>query len=124
MKSLDLLKLRDKITVIGIAKKLEEIYFPGDSVPIYLDKKSYSLKLIQQLRNEAHRFGINFHRDKRSSVMTRSILDEIKGIGPATKEILLKKYASVEEIRKAPGEELAKLVGAKKAELLTAFFSD
>jgi len=124
MKSLDLLRLRDKITVIGIAKKLEEIYFPGDSVPIYLDKKSYSLKLIQQLRNEAHRFGINFHRDKRSSVMTRSILDEIKGIGPATKEILLKKYASVDEIRKAPGEELAKLVGAKKAELLTDFFSD
>jgi excinuclease ABC subunit C len=124
MKSIDQLKLRDKITVIGIAKKLEEIYFPGDSVPIYLDKKSYSLKLIQQLRNEAHRFGINFHRDKRSSVMTRSILDEIKGIGPTTKETLLKKYASVDEIRKAPVEELAKLVGAKKAELLTAFFID
>jgi excinuclease ABC subunit C len=124
MKSIDLLNLREKITVIGIAKKLEEIYFPGDSVPIYLDKKSYSLKLIQQLRNEAHRFGINFHRDKRSSVMTRSILDEIKGIGPSTKEILLKKYASVEDIRKAPKEELTKLVGTKKAGLLAAFFSD
>ncbi len=124
MKSIDLLKLRDKVTVIGIAKKLEEIYFPGDSVPIYLDKKSYSLKLIQQLRNEAHRFGINFHRDKRSAGMTRSILDEIKGIGPSTKEILLKNYASVDDIRKASGEELAKLIGVKKAELLTVFFSD
>ena len=78
--------------MIGIAKKLEEIYFPGDSVPIYLDKNSYSLKLIQQMRNEAHRFGINFHRDKRSSGMTKSELDEIKGIGPKTKEILLKDF--------------------------------
>ena len=124
MKSIDLLNLRERITVIGIAKKLEEIYFPGDSVPIYLDKKSYSLKLIQQLRDEAHRFGINFHRDKRSSEMTRSVLDQIKGIGPVTKEILLKKFTSVEEIRNAPREELTKLVGAKKADILTGFFSD
>jgi excinuclease ABC subunit C len=123
MKSIDDLKLRDKITVIGIAKRLEEIYFPGDSVPIYLDKKSYSLKLIQQIRNEAHRFGINFHRDKRSSGMTKSILDQIKGIGPSTKEILLKNFESVDEIRKASQESLKKLVGVKKAELLIAFFS-
>ena len=124
MKSIDDLKLREKITVIGIAKKLEEIYFPGDSVPIYLDKKSYSLKLIQQIRNEAHRFGINFHRDKRSSEMTKSILDQIKGIGPSTKEILLKKFESVKEIRTSIKESLKKLVGVKKAELLIAFFSD
>jgi excinuclease ABC subunit C len=124
MKSIDDLKLRDKITVIGIAKRLEEIYFPGDSVPIYLDKKSYSLKLIQQIRNEAHRFGINFHRDKRSSGMTKSILDQIKGIGPSTKEILLKNFESVDEIRKASQESLKKLVGVKKAELLIAFFSE
>ena len=82
------LGLREKITVIGIAKKLEEIYFPGDSVPIYLDKNSISLKIIQQLRNEAHRFGINFHREKRSSDMIKSDLDRIKGIGPKTKETI------------------------------------
>ena len=92
MKSIDKFGLREKMTVIGIAKKLEEIYFPGDSVPIYLDKNSISLKIIQQLRNEAHRFGINFHRDKRSSEMIKSDLDQIKGIGPKTKEILLKTF--------------------------------
>lgn len=124
MKSIDAVGLREKITVIGIAKKLEEIYFPGDTVPIYLDKKSYSLKLIQQLRDEAHRFGINFHRDKRSSEMTKSILDQIKGVGPATKEILLRNYNSVDDIRKASADELKKLIGVKKAALLTAFFSD
>ncbi len=118
MKSIDSLGLRDKITVIGIAKKLEEIYFPGDSVPIYLDKNSYSLKLIQQLRNEAHRFGINFHRDKRSADMIKSELDEIKGIGPKTKAVLLKTYSSVEEIRELPSEELEKLIGASKTEIV------
>ncbi|MGB8489936.1 MAG: excinuclease ABC subunit UvrC [Bacteroidales bacterium] len=118
MKSIDMLNLRDKLTVIGIAKKLEEIYFPGDSVPIYLDKNSYTLKLIQNLRNEAHRFGINFHRNKRSSAMTKSELDKIKGIGPRTKEILLKNFSSVEEIRKVPENDLRNLVGASKASIL------
>jgi excinuclease ABC subunit C len=99
LKSLDSLGLRNKIAIIGIAKKLEEIYFPGDSVPIYLDKNSISLKIIQNLRNEAHRFGINFHRDKRSSEMTKSELDTIRGIGPKTKEILLKHFGSVDKIR-------------------------
>jgi excinuclease ABC subunit C len=124
MASIDKLGIRNKITVIGIAKKLEEIYFPGDSVPIYLDKNSYSLKLIQQLRNEAHRFGINFHRGKRSSEMTRSILDEVKGIGPRTKEILLKHFESVDDIRNCGEEELIKLVGAAKAGILTRFFRE
>ncbi len=101
MKSITMLGLREKITVIGIAKKLEEIYFPGDSVPIYLDKNSVSLKIIQQLRNEAHRFGINFHREKRSTDMLRSGLDEIKGIGPKTKEILLNHFGSVDRIKSA-----------------------
>ena len=90
VRSLKNLHLDDKITIIGIAEKLEEIYFPGDNVPLYLDKNSVSLKIIQQLRNEAHRFGINFHRDKRSSEMLRSTLDDIKGIGNKSKEILLK----------------------------------
>lgn len=124
MKSIDKLGLRGKITIIGIAKKLEEIYFPGDSVPIYLDKKSYSLKIIQQLRDEAHRFGINFHRDKRSSEMTKSILDEIQGIGPVTKELLLKNFRSIDDIRNAGKEELEKLIGAKKSAILTSFFAD
>jgi excinuclease ABC subunit C len=122
MKSIDKLGLRNKITLIGIAKKLEEIYFPGDSIPIYLDKNSISLKIIQHLRNEAHRFGINFHRDKRSSDMIKSDLDQIKGIGPKTKEILLKHFESVEKIKDAPQEELQKLVGATKTAVLTEYF--
>jgi excinuclease ABC subunit C len=122
MKSIDKLELRETVTVIGIAKKLEEIYFPGDSVPIYLDKNSYSLKLIQQMRNEAHRFGINFHRNKRSSGMTSSELDKIKGIGPKTKEVLLKNIDSFEKIRSIPVSELEKLVGKSKASILVKFF--
>ncbi|MBG0860907.1 MAG: excinuclease ABC subunit UvrC [Bacteroidales bacterium] len=121
VKSLRELNLEDKITVIGIAKRLEEIYFPGDSVPIYLDKNSVSLKIIQQLRNEAHRFGINFHRDKRSSEMTKSDLDKIQGIGEKTKEILLTKIGSVEKIRMTSFEDLKNLVGKKKASILTGF---
>ena len=118
IKSLENLGLKEKISVIGIAKKLEEIYFPGDSIPIYLDKNSVSLKIIQQLRNEAHRFGINFHRDKRSSEMTKSDLDKIKGIGIKTKEILLKEIGSVEKIKQTSFEVLKKLVGTKKATIL------
>ena len=122
MKSISKLNLREKVTVIGIAKKLEEIYFPGDSVPIYLDKNSISLKIIQNLRNEAHRFGINFHRNKRSSDMVRSDLDQIKGIGPKTKEILLKHFDSVEKIKVASAEELKNLLGAAKSSVITDYF--
>ena len=122
MKSIDKLGLREKVTVIGIAKKLEEIYFPGDSVPIYLDKNSISLKIIQNLRNEAHRFGINFHRDKRSSEMIKSDLDQIKGIGPKTKEILLKHFESVDKIKNASSEELENLVGSAKTSILSGYF--
>jgi excinuclease ABC subunit C len=121
MESLNELNLGDKITVIGIAKKLEEIYFPGDSVPLYLDKNSISLKIIQQLRNEAHRFGINFHRDKRSSQMTDSDLDHIKGIGSKTKQILLKEIGSLEKIKNRSYEELKNLIGTKKATILLEF---
>jgi len=118
IKSLEELNLDKRISIIGIAKKLEEIYFPGDSVPIYLDKNSVSLKIIQQLRNEAHRFGINFHRLKRSSEMIKSDLDTIKGIGNRTKEILFKEIGSVEKIRLTQFETLKKLVGNRKAEIL------
>ncbi len=119
--SLDRLNLREKVAVVGIAKKLEEIYFPGDSVPLYLDKNSVSLKIIQQLRNEAHRFGIKFHRDKRSSEMTKSDLEDIKGIGEKTREILLKEIGSLDKIKKLPAETLEKLIGKKKTSLLLQF---
>jgi excinuclease ABC subunit C len=122
LKSLDRLGIREKMTIIGIAKKLEEIYFPGDSVPIYLDKNSISLKIIQQLRNEAHRFGINFHRDKRSADMIKSDLDQIKGIGPKTKTELLKHFGSVDKIREASESELAKVIGQSKTAILSVYF--
>ena len=122
MKSLKKLNIHERITVIGIAKKLEEIFFPGDSVPLYLDKNSVSLKIIQQLRNEAHRFGINFHRDKRSSEVTKTELDRIKGIGEKTRELLMKEIGSMEKIRQTPHNELEKLIGQKKASILTEFF--
>ncbi len=124
MKSIDKLGLKEKLTVIGIAKKLEEIYFPGDSVPIYLDKNSISLKIIQQLRNEAHRFGINFHRNKRSAEMTKSDLDQIKGIGPKTKEVLLKHFGAVDNIRNASQSDLKKIVGSAKAAILSGYFKN
>lgn len=124
VRSLKNLHLDDKITIIGIAEKLEEIYFPGDNVPLYLDKNSVSLKIIQQLRNEAHRFGINFHRDKRSSEMLRSTLDDIKGIGNKSKEILLKNIGSVDKIRKARFEELKNLIGSHKAGIIVDFYKN
>jgi excinuclease ABC subunit C len=124
MKSISKLGLREKLTVIGIAKKLEEIYFPGDNVPIYLDKNSISLKIIQQLRDEAHRFGISFHRDKRSADMLRSGLDEIKGIGPKTKEILLTHFGSVEDIKKSTLDELENVVGKSKAAIVSEYFKN
>ncbi len=124
MKSITRLGLREKVTVIGIAKKLEEIYFPGDSVPIYLDKNSISLKIIQQLRNEAHRFGINFHRGKRSSGMIKSELDQIKGIGPKTKEVLLTHFGSVDKIKIASKDELVKVVGLAKTTVLSEYFKN
>jgi len=124
MKSLERLDLIKKIAIIGIAKKLEEIYFPGDNIPLYLDKNSISLKIIQQLRNEAHRFGINFHRDKRSSELKKTELDKIKGIGEKTREVLMKKIGSVEKIRKTPFEELKKLIGSKKASILSKFLTE
>jgi len=112
------LDLYGKISIIGIAKRLEEIYYPEDSIPLYLDKNSESLKLIQQLRDEAHRFGISFHRNKRSKQQVASELDSIKGIGQIIKEILLQKYKSVKRIKEAPELELAELIGGKKAKLI------
>ncbi len=112
------LNIYGQIAIVGIAKRLEEIYFPEDSVPLYLDKNSESLKLIQQLRDEAHRFGITFHRKKRSKQQIVSELDTVKGIGETLKTKLLKHYKSVKKIKEAPLEELENLIGKKKANIL------
>ena len=115
VKSLDKLNLRGKIAIIGIAKRLEEIYFPEDSVPLYLDKRSESLKLIQQLRDEAHRFGINHHRKKRGKDSLGTSLDKIDGIGSKTVEMLITHFGSVKKVMEAKNEELIKLIGKSKA---------
>ncbi len=115
LKSLDVLGLRGKIAIIGIAKRLEEIYFPKDPIPLYLDKKSESLKIIQQLRNEAHRFGITFHRQKRSKGALTSELEEINGIGKKTMQDLLKHFKSVKRIKEASLEKLTEIIGFSKA---------
>jgi len=122
LSSLDRLKLRGQIAIIGIAKKLEEIYFPGDAVPLYIDKSSESLKLIQNLRNEAHRFGITFHRLKRSGSMTSSSLEEIPGIGANSIEKLFTRFKSMEKIKKASQEELAAEVGLSRARKIKEHF--
>jgi len=118
LKSLDILGLRGKIAIIGIAKRLEELYFPEDPIPLYLDKKSETLKVIQQLRNEAHRFGITLHRNRRSKGALQSELDEIPGIGPKTKEQLLKKFKSLKRIKAAPKADLIELLGSSKGTAL------
>lgn len=115
VKSLEMLGLRGKIAIIGIAKRLEEIFYPEDNIPLYLDKKSETLKIIQQLRNEAHRFGITFHRQKRSNSAIVSELDQIKGIGDKTKEALLKHFKSVKRLKEASEEEIAQIVGNSRA---------
>ena len=115
LKSLEILGLRGKIAIIGIAKRLEEIYFPDDPIPLYLDKKSESLKIIQQLRNEAHRFGITHHRNRRSKKAIDSELENIEGIGKKTAEQLLKRFKSVKRVKEATIESLAESVGMSKA---------
>ena len=115
---LDKLGLRNEITAIGIAKRLDEIFFPGDSVPLYIDKNSETLRIIQRLRDEAHRFGIKHHRNKRSKAQVHSQLDDIKGIGPKTRIALLKHFKSVKRIKQASDEEITLVVGAAKARLV------
>jgi excinuclease ABC subunit C len=122
LRSLEKLKLRGKVAIIGIAKKLEEIYFPEDPIPLYIDKNSASLKLIQNLRNEAHRFGIEFHRLKRSGKMTRSLLESIPGVGPKSIERLFIRFGSVESIKKASLELLAEELGHSRALKVRQYF--
>ncbi|MBX2982604.1 MAG: excinuclease ABC subunit UvrC [Flavobacteriales bacterium] len=114
----DRLGLRGKIALVGIAKNLEEIFFPGDPYPLHIDKRSTSLRLIQQMRNEAHRFGITHHRSKRSKRTVRTALEDIPGIGPSTAQKLLKRFGSIKGIREAAGEEVVAEIGAKKADVL------
>jgi excinuclease ABC subunit C len=118
VESLKKLNLMCKVTVIGIAKRLEEIYFPNDSLPLYLDKRSETLKIIQQIRDEAHRFGITHHRQKRSNAAIENELEKIKGVGMATADSLLKKFKSVKKIKQLNIEELSELIGKSKAELV------
>lgn len=120
--SLKKLGIDKKVTVIGIAKRLEELYYPGDSLPLYLDKKSETLKIIQQLRDEAHRFGITFHRKKRDQGTLKTELEQIPGIGKTTAEKLLREFKSVKKIRAASEQELLQFINLKQAKALALFF--
>lgn len=124
VKALERLGLRGKIAIIGIAKRLEELFYPGDQYPLYLDKKTETLKVIQYLRNEAHRFGITFHRDKRSKNAVGTELQTIEGIGEKTAVELLKEFRSVKRIKKATLAELSNLIGNAKASIIFNHFQD
>ncbi len=118
VKSIELLGIKGKVAVISIAKKLEEIYFPGDQLPLYLDKKSETLKVIQLMRNEAHRFGIQHHRSRRIKATLKSQLTEIKGVGPQTQQLLMKKFKTIKAIKKLNLLDLEKVIGTSKAQLI------
>jgi excinuclease ABC subunit C len=120
VEALQELGIYGKMPIIGIAKRLEEIYFPGDQYPIHLDKKSESLMLLQRIRDEAHRFAITFHRQVRSKKALNSQLTDIEGIGALTAEKLLKEFKSVKKIRMASEEDIEAVIGAAKAKVLLA----
>lgn len=122
--SLDKLNLRGKITIVGIAKKLEEIYFPGDSLPLYIDKKSETLRIIQHLRDEAHRFGITHHRNKRDKGTLKTTLTDVRGVGPQTAELLLKKFKSVKKIKEQDLKTIEKVIGVAKAKIIKNHFDN
>ena len=122
LKSLDALQLRDKIAIIGIAKRLEELFYPDDPIPLYLDKKSETLKIIQQLRNEAHRFGIEHHRNRRSKSALTTELETIPGIGEQTVVALMKQFKSVKRISEAKKEDLEKVVGLSRAQKIIDYY--
>ncbi len=122
VESLKQLELYGKIPIVGIAKKLEEIYFPEDSLPLHINKKSESLKLIQRMRDEAHRFGITHHRNRRSKAFTNTELEKIQGIGKKTAEVLLRHFKSIKRLKEANEEEVIALVGAAKAKVVLAYF--
>ena len=123
IKSLNKLEIKGKIPVLGIAKKLEKLFFPDDPVPLYLDKRSETLKIIQQIRNESHRFSLRLHRKKRSKGAVASSLDNIHGIGEKTKTQLLKKFKSVKRIKEAEEIELVLSIGKSKGALVYKHFN-
>ena len=118
VEALDAIGLRGKIALVGIAKRLEEIYFPGDSIPLYIDKNSETLRVIQHLRDEAHRFGITHHRNRRSKTQAVSELDSIKGVGEKTRIALLSHFKSMKRLREAPLDEIGDVVGPAKASVI------
>jgi excinuclease ABC subunit C len=122
MKSLKLLGIETQVTVIGIAKRLEELYYPGDQYPLYLDKKSETLKIIQQLRDEAHRFGITFHRKKRNKATLATELENVSGIGRTTAEKLLRHFKSVKKIKDAPETELLQVLNKSQTQAILDYF--
>lgn len=124
VKSLKLLGLYGKITIIGIAKRLEEIFFPDDSIPLYLDKKSETLKILQRVRDEAHRFGVRHHRTRRKNSTIKSELEEIPGVGPKSIELLLSKLKSVKRIKEANLETLEEILGKSKAKVVWGYFNN
>lgn len=123
VEALDEIGLRGVISVVGIAKRLEEIFFPGDSVPLYIDKNSESLRVVQQLRDEAHRFGITHHRNRRSKSAIVSELSQIKGIGPGTEQTLLRHFKSAKRVSEASLDALAEVIGPAKARLVRDHFA-
>ena len=118
VEAFDEMGIRGKVSLVGIAKRLEEIYFPGDSFPLYINKNSESLRIVQHLRDEAHRFGITHHRNRRSKSQTISVLDSIEGVGQATRDKLLRHFRSLKKIREATLEQLAIIIGKSKAEIV------
>ena len=122
VEAFDEMGIRGEVSLVGIAKRLEEIYYPGDTLPLYLDKKSPSLRVIQALRDEAHRFGITHHRDRRSKGQVVSELDGIKGIGPATAATLMKTFKSLKRLKEAGFEQIAEAVGRSRATTLWNHF--
>ena len=123
IEALEQIGLQGQIAVVGIAKRLNEVYFPGDSIPLYIDKNSETLHVIQRLRDESHRFAITFHRKQRSKSQVHSALDDIPGIGPKTRTLLLKQFKSLKRIKEASEEELAAVVGPSRARALLAFLN-
>ncbi len=122
VEAFDEMGIRGEVALVGIAKRLEEIYFPGDTLPLYIDKMSPSLRVVQALRDEAHRFGITHHRDRRSKGQLVSELDTIKGIGAVTAKTLMRHFKSMKKLREADVEEIAEVVGRAKAGILTEYF--
>ena len=124
VKSLKKLDLIGKVAVVSIAKKLEEIFFPGDKLPLFIDKKSESLKVIQQMRNEAHRFGIQHHRKRRIKGTLKSELTMIEGVGEKTMKLLIQQFSSIEQIKTKSISDLASVVGNSKASAIYNYFSN